>query len=205
MRSSKTLTRFTGSEHRSVATQVYVSRTENKATGLIARALNVNLHFRALPGWLLAMEAWWELLRAAILVRIPLGRQKMLEQALNTGKIARGSGNPTTGDRGGMGMGQLHFPLVPVSPGVPFVKAVNRARRWQPKSMNCLEQSLALVWMLRRRGLAARLQIACRRNGAELRFHAWVAGPDSTPLVPSEKVSPFTPLAFASCNSGVPA
>jgi hypothetical protein len=79
-----------------------------------------------------------------------------------------------------------------------ILKAVGSGRRYHLRAMNCLEQSLALVWMLRRRGLAARLQVGCRRDGSELRFHAWVMGADSAPLELSEQKNPFSPLALVS-------
>ena len=52
--------------------------------------------------------------------------------------------------------------------------------RWGPWRANCLQRSVVLWWMLRRRGLAGELRIGVRRHpgGApgsdELDFHAWV-------------------------------
>jgi hypothetical protein len=76
----------------------------------------------------------------------------------------------------------------------PVVEAVERAGRFLPKAMTCLEQSLALVWMLRRRGLAAKLQVGCRRDGPVMCFHAWVAGPTGTPIKTEDSESPFVPF-----------
>jgi hypothetical protein len=122
------------------------------------------------------MEAWWKLAWAAIRIRIPFGRQKLVQRAMSTGAMTR--------------------PARRVDPiqTVTFVKAVARGRRFHPKGMDCLEQSLVLVWMLRRRGQPATLRIGCRRDGPEFRFHAWVTGLDGTPLEPRETQSHFVSL-----------
>jgi Transglutaminase-like superfamily len=39
---------------------------------------------------------------------------------------------------------------------------------------NCLEQSLVLWWLLRRRGIAADLQIGARKSEQRFEAHAWV-------------------------------
>ena len=39
---------------------------------------------------------------------------------------------------------------------------------------NCLEQSLVLWWLLRRRGIAADLRIGARKAGQRFEAHAWV-------------------------------
>ena len=39
---------------------------------------------------------------------------------------------------------------------------------------NCLEQSLVLWWLLRRRGIAADLRIGARKSGQRFEAHAWV-------------------------------
>jgi hypothetical protein len=39
---------------------------------------------------------------------------------------------------------------------------------------SCLERSLALWWMLRRRGVDARLQLGARKDGPQFEAHAWV-------------------------------
>ncbi len=55
---------------------------------------------------------------------------------------------------------------------VPVVAAINRACRYYPKPPVCLQRSLALTSMLRRRGIAADLQIGVRQPPFE--SHAWV-------------------------------
>jgi hypothetical protein len=39
---------------------------------------------------------------------------------------------------------------------------------------NCLEQSLALWWLFRKRGIAAELRIGARKEEGRLEAHAWV-------------------------------
>ena len=39
---------------------------------------------------------------------------------------------------------------------------------------NCLEQSMALWWMLRRRGITAELYVGARKGGERFEAHAWV-------------------------------
>lgn len=51
-----------------------------------------------------------------------------------------------------------------------------------PFQSNCLDQSVALWWMLRRRGVAAQIQIGGRREAASFEAHAWVeAGGNALP------------------------
>ena len=59
-------------------------------------------------------------------------------------------------------------------------RVVNGSARRGPWSANCLERSLTLWWLLRRRGLAGDLHIGVRRRPggppgtSALDFHAWV-------------------------------
>jgi hypothetical protein len=39
---------------------------------------------------------------------------------------------------------------------------------------SCLEQSLALLWLLRREGIAGELRIGVRKEAGQLQAHAWV-------------------------------
>ncbi|MGE5154676.1 MAG: lasso peptide biosynthesis B2 protein [Bdellovibrio bacteriovorus] len=43
-----------------------------------------------------------------------------------------------------------------------------------PYRVTCLRQSLALWWLLRRRGIPAELRIGVRKEAGELQAHAWV-------------------------------
>ncbi len=53
-------------------------------------------------------------------------------------------------------------------------RAVGRVRRYGPYRGNCLSTSLALQWLLRRRGVATSLRIGARFENGALRAHAWV-------------------------------
>jgi hypothetical protein len=59
-----------------------------------------------------------------------------------------------------------------------FARALSRvaekAERRGPRRPNCLERSLVLWWLLRRRGLPAELRIGARKRDAQLEAHAWV-------------------------------
>jgi hypothetical protein len=66
---------------------------------------------------------------------------------------------------------------------------------------NCLEQSLVLWWLLRRRGIAADVRIGARKEGNCFEAHAWVeingavlndTGEDHLHFVPFE--GPITPM-----------
>jgi Transglutaminase-like superfamily len=48
------------------------------------------------------------------------------------------------------------------------------AARNLPLRTNCLEQSLALWWVLERRGIAAELRIGARKDADHLEAHAWL-------------------------------
>src|SRR6266436_2847776 len=140
------------------------------------RSSDISQHVSSL---VLALEAWWALLRAAVVIRMPFGRQMILRRAMNTGAMTRS----VPCFRG------LRFHPVPTAHTRqaakachPFTsarirEAVHQGACLHLKTMTCLEQSLATVWMHRRRGLPARLQVGCRREGSQLFFHAWIAGP----------------------------
>ena len=66
----------------------------------------------------------------------------------------------------------------------------------------CLRQSLALWWLLKRRGIPAELRIGVRKDGAGLNAHAWVEF-DGTPLG-RENLGyvPFAGLSSATGNLG---
>lgn len=48
------------------------------------------------------------------------------------------------------------------------------AARYLPFRTNCLEQSLVLWWLLRRRRIAADLKIGARKEANRFQAHAWV-------------------------------
>jgi hypothetical protein len=73
------------------------------------------------------------------------------------------------------------------------------AARHLPFESNCLEQSLTLWWLLRRRGIPADLRIGVRKDSGSFEAHAWVevngavlseAGNQHTHFVPLEGTVP---------------
>jgi hypothetical protein len=106
---------------------------------------------------LLMAEAWWELLRARVRILVPSGRAKWLRNVL---RISSGRHDPLAIDK--------------------LTVAVNRASQYHVRPMRCLDRSLAIVCMLRRRGIATALKIGCRRQGEVLDFHAWMDGTDDS-------------------------
>ena len=53
-------------------------------------------------------------------------------------------------------------------------RVVSIAANHGPYRATCLRQSLALWWLLRRRGIAAEVRIGVRKEEGELLAHAWV-------------------------------
>jgi hypothetical protein len=119
----------------------------------------------------LTLEAWVELLRAAVLVRTPLGRPALIKRALD-GQIGE-SDEPGT---------------------AAVLAAIARASRFHIKTFYCLERSLALLWMLRRRRIGALLQIGCRQRGEALDFHSWVVDLHSRPIGATGEESTYLSL-----------
>lgn len=72
-------------------------------------------------------------------------------------------------------------PKVPAGNDIDTVKAARELARLQQAvarqlsfKANCLEQSLALWWLLRRRGISAELRVGARKAGGTFEAHAWV-------------------------------
>jgi len=63
---------------------------------------------------------------------------------------------------------------VAVAEAVAASRMMNAASRRGLVRGNCLSQSMALWWLLRRRGIAVQLRLGGRKNGARLEAHAWV-------------------------------
>jgi len=55
-----------------------------------------------------------------------------------------------------------------------LARLVSIAANHGPYRATCLRQSLALWWLLRRRGIPAELRIGVRKDRGELQAHAWV-------------------------------
>jgi hypothetical protein len=71
------------------------------------------------------------------------------------------------------------------------------AARHLPFSSNCLEQSLALWWLLRRRGIPADLRIGVRKDAASFEAHAWVETNGTVLSEPGNQHTHFVPLESA--------
>lgn len=54
------------------------------------------------------------------------------------------------------------------------VRAVRSAELHGPVHPNCLERSMTLWWMLRRKGVEGELHIGARKEGTRFEAHAWV-------------------------------
>lgn len=54
------------------------------------------------------------------------------------------------------------------------VRAVRSAQVHGPANPNCLERSMTLWWMLRRRGVDGELHIGARKEAGKFEAHAWV-------------------------------
>jgi hypothetical protein len=109
----------------------------------------------------LAAEAWWELARAALLVRRAARNRAAFREALRL--PSRGQA-PQGGEQ--------------------VMAAVARASHHHLKPMHCLERSLAALAMLRRRGHSVRLCLGCRASGGGHEFHAWVVDAQGAPVGP---------------------
>ncbi len=58
--------------------------------------------------------------------------------------------------------------------GRTAARLVDAAARHGPYRATCLPRSLALWWLLRRRGVAADLRIGVRKEDGQFQAHAWV-------------------------------
>lgn len=74
------------------------------------------------------------------------------------------------------------------------VVSVNRVKQYSAFRGNCLSQSLALTWLLRRRGLSPALQLGVRLTGPQLDAHAWVEFEGRVLNDTQDVHSRFTPL-----------
>ncbi len=53
-------------------------------------------------------------------------------------------------------------------------RIVRIASRWGPYRANCLQESLILWWLLRRRRIESRLRFGARKEAGRMEAHAWV-------------------------------
>jgi len=79
-------------------------------------------------------------------------------------------------------------------PAADCVRAVRRARSYAPFFRgNCLSQSLALLWMLRRAGHAGAIQIGVKPGDGRMLAHAWVEL-DGETIDPAAIAAEYAPL-----------
>ena len=136
-------------------------------------------------GFLILAEAWWELLRSKVRLRVASGRARWLSEALCLPGPARSTlPSPLVGE--GEGGGELALGAL--------AAAVDRASRYHLRPMRCLNRSLALLWMLRRRGISTALRVGCRRQGDDLDFHAWLVDGNAKMLFDASEQNAFLPL-----------
>jgi len=67
---------------------------------------------------------------------------------------------------------------------------------------NCLERSLVLCWLLRRRGIGGQLRIGARKQGGRFEAHAWVEVDGSVLNDPHEPHLHFAPFGKALTSLG---
>lgn len=83
-----------------------------------------------------------------------------------------------------------------------MARAIDRASQLYPAHAECLHRAAALQLWLRRSGVPSNFRIGVRKDGDDLRAHAWVevAG---APLIDSPAtIAPFTPI-YAAAESYV--
>ena len=65
-------------------------------------------------------------------------------------------------------------PVAPIDAVRTCVVSVNRVKCYSWFKGNCLSQSLALAWLLHRRGIRPELRLGARLTGTTFDAHAWV-------------------------------
>ncbi len=83
-----------------------------------------------------------------------------------------------------------------------LARMVNAAARYGPYRAPCLERSLALWWLLRRRGIAADLRIGVRKAAGEFEAHAWVELEGAVINDRADIATLFAPLPVAEWEAG---
>lgn len=76
------------------------------------------------------------------------------------------------------------------------VHLVAMAARRLPVSTTCLHRSLALWWLLRRRGVDCQLRLGARRTAERLDAHAWVEYQGRVVNDDPQKVGEYVPLSW---------
>jgi hypothetical protein len=78
--------------------------------------------------------------------------------------------------------------------GQDIARMAAAAARYLPFRTNCLEQSLVLWWLLRRRGIRAVMRIGVRKEANQFEAHAWVDFEGAVVGGPSEEHVHFVPF-----------
>lgn len=76
-----------------------------------------------------------------------------------------------------------------------IARMVNAAARYSPYKANCLKRSLALWWLLRRRGIDSDVRIGVRKIEGSFQAHAWVEMGGVVVNDTPRFVQAFTPFA----------
>ena|ERR1700730_13902084 len=76
-----------------------------------------------------------------------------------------------------------------------IARMASATAHYLPFRTNCLEQSLVLWWLLRRRGIPADLKIGARKEADRFEAHAWVEFDGGVIGSPGEEHMHFVPFA----------
>jgi hypothetical protein len=85
-------------------------------------------------------------------------------------------------------------PAEPALAAQALARLVEAAGRYGLCRGTCLQRSLVLWWLLRRRGLDGELRIGVRRVGGRLAAHAWVECGGLALDAPADAREPFVPF-----------
>jgi hypothetical protein len=122
---------------------------------------------RRLEQWL-GLAPWERLLLLRVLVLLPaIGAALRLLGFNRTRALLEGTAPAQNACLAG-------GPTGPAARTQPIARVVAIAARRGPYRATCLRESLALWWLLRRRGIPAELRIGVRKEGVALLAHAWV-------------------------------
>ena len=142
----------------------------------------------------LAPAGWWMLVKLQVLLPAIGAALHLLDYQRTCELLRRGIPEHATGNRGvdqesDIERAQRIARLVGIAANDGLYRAT------------CLRQSLALWWLLRRRGMAAELRIGVRKDGDGFHAHAWVELEDQALNDPSGMSQTFA--AFPSIGNTV--
>ncbi|HWG58333.1 MAG TPA: lasso peptide biosynthesis B2 protein [Candidatus Acidoferrales bacterium] len=81
----------------------------------------------------------------------------------------------------------------PLSAAHTIARIEEAAANYAPFRPNCLERSLALWWLLQRRGISAEVRAGARKAGSRFEAHAWVEW-RGTVLMGEDEEGSFVPF-----------